>query len=448
MASYLVGIAHVVVLDRLASWTLSDRFGKERSTFRGAVRCYNPGFTKGDDPFKHKLWLREAISRSDAVRPNGFLNLCLSHLFAVTTAQFAPYTLLTPTALRRKLQETIPASDSEPTIEAAFIAETVVIDDHTRNLSVSLELITELGAENDALRSRLSAYDGLPVKLEEKTEEIVKLEQQLLEARDETAQRTQELTLFRPYQQEAEDLKFDLAILRGEYETKDAPVLKDFWDGFNMFFEAAKNIAAKFGSLETFETLSEQLKAELESKEDQIGQLKSKLIFKDQRLEAISLQAAKSRPQQILFPGSWSELLETERLGLELLSFSEEIAEQLESCPFVDSIAKQVHQLLIVLNAMALHSDADGSLNAEGLRTHQGNFVGENAAFSDESASNKRAFESKLLFPDPDDPSVKLFCPWHGKINQQQFRVHFQRPRPDHQRKIKIVYIGPKITKH
>lgn len=52
-----------------------------------------------------------------------------------------------------------------------------------------------------------------------------------------------------------------------------------------------------------------------------------------------------------------------------------------------------------------------------------------------------------MTFSDPSPTGKKLFCPWHGKIKTPQFRIHFEWPRPAGQREIKVVYIGPKITK-
>jgi hypothetical protein len=52
-----------------------------------------------------------------------------------------------------------------------------------------------------------------------------------------------------------------------------------------------------------------------------------------------------------------------------------------------------------------------------------------------------------MSFVDPENPAKKFFCPWHGKIQTPQFRIHFEWPIPAHQQRLKVLYIGPKITK-
>ncbi len=58
----ILGSAHVVVITDPASFSLSDRVGKEFSVFRGAVRTYRPGFDIAlDEPFRHPLALPDRI---------------------------------------------------------------------------------------------------------------------------------------------------------------------------------------------------------------------------------------------------------------------------------------------------------------------------------------------------------------------------------------------------
>ena len=74
------------------------------------------------------------------------------------------------------------------------------------------------------------------------------------------------------------------------------------------------------------------------------------------------------------------------------------------------------------------------------------NFSGENALFTDSSASEKHRFRSGLTFPHPDRPSESLSCTWHGKVSHMTLRLHFSWPiRPDEP--VYIVYAGPKLTK-
>ena len=112
--------------------------------------------------------------------------------------------------------------------------------------------------------------------------------------------------------------------------------------------------------------------------------------------------------------------------------------------PFHGGIVHLIFERLSVLEAIANETiDAHGTLSDRGKELREEHFVGKKAQFS----SEKPRRESDLSFPDPDNSTRQLFCPWHGKVKLGQFRIHFEWPRPDNQRDIKVAYIGPKITK-
>jgi hypothetical protein len=90
---------------------------------------------------------------------------------------------------------------------------------------------------------------------------------------------------------------------------------------------------------------------------------------------------------------------------------------------------------------------ADGKAGKRSQELYQQFFTGERARFSDESERNKRAFRTQMSFVDPEDVTREIFCPWHGKIQTPQFRIHFEWPVPIDQQRLKVLYIGPKITK-
>lgn len=146
-------------------------------------------------------------------------------------------------------------------------------------------------------------------------------------------------------------------------------------------------------------------------------------------------------------PSSWPDLFSVASATFDLLIFSREIPEQLRACPFHAGVAERILELLKILQFLASKTRDDSSLDEEGLAVHQKHFVGDKAQFSDESDDNKRTFCSQLTFSDPLNESKNLFCPWHGKVKIGQYRLHFEWPRPKGQRQIKVVYIGPKITK-
>lgn len=64
LARATLGLARVVVLPHDFTWELTNRFGKELSVYRGAVRCYLPGFNENADLFKHKLILPRSMEDS------------------------------------------------------------------------------------------------------------------------------------------------------------------------------------------------------------------------------------------------------------------------------------------------------------------------------------------------------------------------------------------------
>lgn len=61
----MLGIGHVALLHPSATWRLTDRFGKFKSVFGGAVRVYLPGFSDDADPYIHRLVLANQLETVD-----------------------------------------------------------------------------------------------------------------------------------------------------------------------------------------------------------------------------------------------------------------------------------------------------------------------------------------------------------------------------------------------
>ena len=57
-----LGMAHVVIVPPKYTWAISNRFGRLRSVFGGAVRAYLAGFTEDADPYGHRLILGDNIA--------------------------------------------------------------------------------------------------------------------------------------------------------------------------------------------------------------------------------------------------------------------------------------------------------------------------------------------------------------------------------------------------
>lgn len=77
VAKATAGLARVVRIPENLTRVLTNRFGRYRSVFNGAVRAYMAGFSVTDDPYRHRLFLGEAIRENEAA------NSCTSWLKAV-----------------------------------------------------------------------------------------------------------------------------------------------------------------------------------------------------------------------------------------------------------------------------------------------------------------------------------------------------------------------------
>lgn len=129
------------------------------------------------------------------------------------------------------------------------------------------------------------------------------------------------------------------------------------------------------------------------------------------------------------------------------LIISDNAMEKLLPTPYCVQVTKRIFELLHVLNSIVTESGENGELSPIGIDLLNKYFVGTKAWFTDESERKKGKFRKEMTFSDPDDATKKIFCSWHGKIKTPQTRIHFQWPRPTGQNKIKVFYIGPKITK-
>lgn len=138
---------------------------------------------------------------------------------------------------------------------------------------------------------------------------------------------------------------------------------------------------------------------------------------------------------------SWQMMIDRATERFSQLTFSPQWHEALNGQPFVPAISKRTMELLGILNQLKEHN---GRGSQAGRDIYQKFFTGENAIFSDESATNKARFQNELTFSLPSGDSV--FCPYHGKIRTQVFRLHFSWPISD-EMPLYIVYLGPKITK-
>ena len=146
-------------------------------------------------------------------------------------------------------------------------------------------------------------------------------------------------------------------------------------------------------------------------------------------------------------PSNWADLIDTCR-QLDRLTIPDSVLARLARETFYPVVANRTLKLLSLLQEIMEGRAEDGSLNNTALLLWQTHSRGDKALFSDESDINKERFRQAMTFRDPDDTESTLFCHWHGKINTPPFRIHFQWPVPVGEPRLKVVYIGPKITKN
>lgn len=158
------------------------------------------------------------------------------------------------------------------------------------------------------------------------------------------------------------------------------------------------------------------------------------------------LQELRREAESVVSPQNWGEFLAYSRQSFTRLMILDIVDVPLSRHSFSEGIAERVTGLLEILDSLVSSRDQKGTYTGETNELIRKHFQGATAKFSDESETNKNKFRSKLTFRDK-DTGQDLFCPWHGKIGIQDFRIHFHWPLTPKDTKLKVVYIGPKITK-
>ena len=143
---------------------------------------------------------------------------------------------------------------------------------------------------------------------------------------------------------------------------------------------------------------------------------------------------------------SWVTLHRQMKRTFTQLFFAENAFTPLDGHPFFPSAAERIRVLLHTLNRFKTCFLPNGERSAEGHELYTNYFTGNNPRFSDSSTTEKHEFANEMTFAHPENTSQKILCPWHGKVQTPQFRIHFSWPIRSDQ-PLYIVYIGPKITK-
>ena len=146
---------------------------------------------------------------------------------------------------------------------------------------------------------------------------------------------------------------------------------------------------------------------------------------------------------------SWRKLVDAARERFPRLVIPDSVHQNaaLAREPFEAIIRDRALTLFGYLNAYMAGRGPDGAEGPAAREVVERFFVGDRALFTAESATNQKDFKTELTFPDPDDSDRVIFAHWHGKISHRFFRMHFEWPVPAGGKKLKIVYLGPKLTK-
>lgn len=143
---------------------------------------------------------------------------------------------------------------------------------------------------------------------------------------------------------------------------------------------------------------------------------------------------------------SWADVEAAARIRFSSLTFAPDPFESLRGHPFGVGAAARILVLLGALERLKCCFDDKGQRTPDGHRLIQDHFGGEKKWFSDSSDTEKQTLKHRLTFPHPTRNDQDLFCPWHGKVNTPQLRIHFTWPVTS-DNPLFVMYVGPKLTK-
>ena len=136
-------------------------------------------------------------------------------------------------------------------------------------------------------------------------------------------------------------------------------------------------------------------------------------------------------------PESWQEFEDAVRGKFTNLIFTAGSFSDMSGRPFALGAAKRIQTRLNVLDRIC----NAGPESPEGVKLLNDHFGHKTSLFSNSSESEINRFRNKLTFP---VNGVDTLCPWHGKINNPPYRIHFTWPVSEG--KVHVVYVGWKLT--
>ena len=136
-------------------------------------------------------------------------------------------------------------------------------------------------------------------------------------------------------------------------------------------------------------------------------------------------------------PKTWRDVEETARRRFTSLNFTAGSFSDMDGRPFALGVANRIQTLMNVLDRIC----NAGPDSPEGLKLLNDHFGHETSWFSNSAESEINKFRNKLTFP---VDGIDTLCPWHGKINNPPYRIHFTWPVSAG--KVNVVYVGWKRT--
>ncbi|MCH4093101.1 MAG: hypothetical protein LKE96_02110 [Acetobacter peroxydans] len=142
---------------------------------------------------------------------------------------------------------------------------------------------------------------------------------------------------------------------------------------------------------------------------------------------------------------SWAVMIDEAVSELPHIQISRDQAiQEMSRYPYDLGAHNRLFSLLKRLNELAKARATYGDNSAPVKEWLLVNVMTAGADFSSEEPRNRSVF----TFSDP-DTGEDLYCPWHGKVhNPLQYRIHYQWPMPIGQTRLKVPYIGQKLTKN
>lgn len=155
VARATAGFARVAVVPAELSWILTQRFGKFRSVFGGAVREYLPSFSASDDPYRHRLHLANQLRD----KPNA--DTCAASLRAVAAAHSVGSTRLGRDVLDFASVRTLSRRFRTSELEARAAPSTDQLDN-------ALELAKSLEAQLEGKNREIDLAEEVAVEAEDR----------------------------------------------------------------------------------------------------------------------------------------------------------------------------------------------------------------------------------------------------------------------------------------